>query len=651
MRNRVSEQGRVGKGSGASRIILALLIVFIINLGMPALSGAAIWLFGSSGSGQNPFTPRGYMISIEGQNYWLSSGYDNSGANVVYTGARNGIDYLEATPPGGGTYNIYAQTDRNPLVSRDYLAVYKNGSRMSLAPYAGAPSRGDIINPNGLSSAWVIPIRGFVFDPGSVYEFIFLRGMQANNGITLALAPGTLPGRYLGYYQNPSGAELNDYYAQSGLEYRFVESYSQETTTNEFNVNFIPMRFSVQTYASLQKWQQGRQPAVNFAASVKQADYDSGTYRPENIESLRNLIAQLDARATDEVRYYLQPTADPIQDEMITQLNIMLEKARSERRPESDLAEFKKKLSEAQGLHEEVKNNTGLEVGQYGVVEVQNLATVIAQSLKIDRFTPQDQVDARTQELNNAILAVKASRVMKTQRIFFDRATGIYVIVPIDALPEEAALNVMRLGQDEPDYLNAMADFDQADQRGELYRLQFYVDEKPISPTAPATVQMPLSKDISPSQSVIYLYDAQTGLSPLSSVQANGFRIFKVDDLGMFLLAGPGASKEEVDTLREQHKDQETAGIIKQSSIPQNDPDIKTNSLEQMLQDKEIHANPIEMLLDSSESLPPTILDTQRPSNPSNLIFVALGLIVIVLMMSGRIVWNRRSLSGSEILA
>ena len=121
-----------------SRIISIILIV-VLALGLSTtVSSAITWEFGSSGSGRNPFTPRGYLVDTNKGRHWLNSRFNNSGPVVKYTGVENGVDYLEAEPDGGGTYTFYAMTDRNPWPEKSdwigygklYLAAWKDGERI-----------------------------------------------------------------------------------------------------------------------------------------------------------------------------------------------------------------------------------------------------------------------------------------------------------------------------------------------------------------------------------------------------------------------------------------------------------------------------------------------------------------------------------------
>ena len=90
-------------------------------------------------------------------------------------------------------------------MARKYMFAYKDGVRISnFTDYIQTPARrGDKVDPSGNGTCWVFPIEGFELKPGSLYEFGFLRGMQANNGITLVLAKND-KGDYTGYIQQTS---------------------------------------------------------------------------------------------------------------------------------------------------------------------------------------------------------------------------------------------------------------------------------------------------------------------------------------------------------------------------------------------------------------------------------------------------------------
>lgn len=170
------------------RIVITVLAVLLLYLtAVPAM--AATWEFDTPEQGKvpgkNPFTPRGYLVDTGKGQKWLSSSYGNDGEVIQYTGVKNGVDWLDAS----SSYKLYAMTDRNPTPGKNYLVAWKNGKKISgFGQLAGTPGRGDAVDPSNNGTCWVIPLKGFQFEPGSYYEFGFYQGMMANNGITLVLS-------------------------------------------------------------------------------------------------------------------------------------------------------------------------------------------------------------------------------------------------------------------------------------------------------------------------------------------------------------------------------------------------------------------------------------------------------------------------------
>ena len=135
------------------------LIFIMMFLAAAGTVSAKTWKFGSEGEGQNPFTPRGYLVDTDKGRHWLSSPFNNSGPVVRYSGVKNGVDYLEAKKSDGSDYTFYAMTDRNPWpkdssyigYNKLFLAAWKDGVRISnFNDYAKTPAaRGDKVDPSG----------------------------------------------------------------------------------------------------------------------------------------------------------------------------------------------------------------------------------------------------------------------------------------------------------------------------------------------------------------------------------------------------------------------------------------------------------------------------------------------------------------------
>ena len=86
--------------------------------------------------------------------------------------------------------------------------------------------------------------------------------------------PGVFRGRK-GYIQNPSTkAERDKYNADRYDEYEFIVSYEKDTDpdTNEnhyFNFYMVPMRFTIQTYADMSKWEKKADEAQEFLIDIR----------------------------------------------------------------------------------------------------------------------------------------------------------------------------------------------------------------------------------------------------------------------------------------------------------------------------------------------------------------------------------------------
>lgn len=175
-----------------SRIIKYFLSVLIFACVCSICASASVWVFGSSGSKQNPFTAKGFAIKTEsGKIQWLYSkfsngGYDENGnmymqdGGTVYTGKDEGVQYISATKADGKTYQLYAFTNRNPLIY-GYMFAYQKKSvkdipaaMQGFTSCLGTPIRTSTDTmefPNGITTQWAVPINNFVFEPGTLYEF------------------------------------------------------------------------------------------------------------------------------------------------------------------------------------------------------------------------------------------------------------------------------------------------------------------------------------------------------------------------------------------------------------------------------------------------------------------------------------------------
>ena len=636
-----------------SRIISIILIV-VLALGLSTtVSSAITWGFGSSGSGRNPFTPRGYLVDTNKGRHWLNSRFNNSGPVVKYTGVENGVDYLEAEPDGGGTYTFYAMTDRNPWPEKSdwigygklYLAAWKDGERIwNFNDYVKTPAgRGDKVDPSGNGTCYQFTIEGFELEPGSKYEFGFLRGMQANNGITLVLAEDE-DGNTTGYIQQTSegltSEEKARYNAQKDEEYEFISSWRKKENGKGYVVNRVPMRFSVQTYADLSKWEKAANSAQSFLDSVTDQDLKNGKYRRSNIRQLKLLLEDLNEKAEKEVKFLIQDEADEQIKRMVDELKDMLEKAKSDKPEKADISKLKEKLKEAQALYNRVRDNVGINEGQYGRIEVENLGEEINAAKEMDSYTPQNEINDQVEALEEAMIEVRASLVQEEQMVFYDKVTGIYVIAPVDSLPADAELFVRRMDEESRDYQKMEKNLSKKENEAIFYRIQFYQGDAKIQPSKTVEVQMPIDDDISQKSSTVYSVGSGGTLNKINSVKSNGTQIFKTDTLKAFVLAGSTATEEE----KAEARGERLAALMAQKN--DKDSDNRQNQLEEDKKKKEVFQDPLNRLLKRAENNAVFSGDVQRKTNPIYLIVIAGVLASAAVAMGLRGLWESRRNAG-----
>lgn len=634
--------------------ISGLIFILLITLALStALSSAATWEFGTSGSGKNPFTPRGYLVDTDKGRHWLSSPYNNSGPVVKYTGVKNGVDYLEAEPSEGGTYTFYAMTDRNPWTNKTdwigygklYLAAWKDGSRIrNFTDYVQTPAvRADKVDPSGNGTCWAFKIEGFELDPGCVYEFGFLRGMQANNGITLVLAEDE-DGNTTGYIQQDSegltSEEKARYNAEKDKEYEFISSWQKKANGKGYTVNRVPMRFSVQTYADLSKWEKAANSAQSFLDSVTDQDLKNGKYRRSNIRQLKLLLEDLNEKAEKEVKFLIQDEADEQIKRMVDELKDMLEKAKSDKPEKADISKLKEKLKEAQALYNRVRDNVGINEGQYGRIEVENLGEEINAAKEMDSYTPQNEINDQVEALEEAMIEVRASLVQEEQMVFYDKVTGIYVIAPVDSLPADAELFVRRMGEETDDYQSMEKNLSKKETEAIFYRIQFYQGDRKIQPTKNVEVQMPIDDDISQKSSTVYSVGSGGKLTEMNSVKSNGTQIFKTDTLKAFVMAGSTATEAE----KAEARGERLAALMAQKN--DDDSDNKQNQLQEDKKKKEVFRDPLNRLLKRSENNATFSNDVRKETDPIYLIVIAGVLAAAAVAMGLRGLWESRRNAG-----
>ena len=626
-----------------SRITGIFLILIMLWISAAAIVNADVWEFGSDGPGKNPFTPRGYLVDTEKGQHWLSSTYDNSGFYVRYSGVRNGVDYLEAKKSDGSNYTFYAMTDRNPWpkdssrvgYGQKFLFAYKNGRRISdFNDYVQTPAtRGDKVDPSGQGTCYVFKIEGFELEPGCLYEFGFLRGMQANNGITLVLAEDK-NGNPIGYIQETdeglTSEERSKYMDERYDEYEFISSWYKNENGSGYTVNTVPMRFTLQTYADMTEWEKAADKAQAWLDSVTEKDFTSGKYKRSNVEQLRILLTSLNKKAKDEVRFKLQPAANASIRSMKNELNAMLQKAQSDKPEPADISSLEAKLKEAKALYAKTSVNVGIDIGQYGQIEVENLKEEIDKASKMDKYYPQNEINEEVEALDYAMTEVLASKVMEEMLVFYDKVTGIYVVAPVDSLPEDAKLFVRVMGTETDDYKSMEDNLSEKETEAVYYRIQFYQGDRKIQPTKNVEVQMPVPDIISEKGSTVYSADAKGNLRKMNSAKANGMHFFRTEKLSAFVLAGSTASEEE----KAEARGKRMRELMAQKK--QEQAENKETRLEKDKKKKEEFKDPLNKLLKRNANTATFSNDVRKETDPVVLIFVAVLLAIAAIVLGTR---------------
>lgn len=637
------------------RIILITIVMMAVVFSGTAQCFADVWEFGTSGSGRNPFTPRGYLVDTDNGQHWLSSVYNNSGSVIRYSGVRNGVDYLEAEKSDGSSYTFYAMTDRNPYsdkknwvaYGKKYLFAYKNGVRISnFTDYVQTPARrGDKVDPSGNGTCWVFPIEGFELEPGCLYEFGFLRGMQANNGITLVLARND-KGNCTGYIQQTADGltaeEKARYNSEKDKEFEFISSWKKNSDGSGFTVNTVPMRFSVQTYADISRWKDASDAAHDFLDSVTDRDFSEGKYKRQNIKNLTALLDEYDRTAKKEVRKLLQSAADRKIRAMISELNAMLKKAKSDKPQPADMEKLEKTLAEAKKLYDKTSINVGNDVGQYGRIEVENLGDEIAKAEKLDKYNTQSEINSQVNALEDAITEVRASKVMKEQMIFYDKITGIYVIAPADSLPESTKMIVRVMGRETDEFAAAKRNLGKSETEAVYYAMAFYEGDEKVDPQEAVRVEMPVSDDIKESTGRVYRVSSGGKLKKIETASANGTKIFRTEKLGDFVMAGSTATEKD--------KAKKRADRMKKLMAQKNDrqADNKKNELIKDKKKKEQFKDPVDKLLKRNAANATFSSDVRRESSPVVLIFAVAAIAAAAVILGIRGIIDRRRNGGTD---
>ncbi|HEX2937291.1 MAG TPA: hypothetical protein VHO66_00020 [Ruminiclostridium sp.] len=545
------------KKSGIKYLISALVFscAFCIS------ASAQVWVFGSSGQGQNPFTAKGYAIKTEsGKIQWLYSKFDNGGydengnmhmqdGGTVYTGTDNGVQYINAAKADGTTYQLYAFTNRNPLIYNFMFAYQRKSQNGEFAPvsdftsHLGTPIRTSTNLtefPNGMNQQWAIPINNFAFEPGTLYEFGFLQGMQANNGISMVLQDDGA-NHYYGYLMNPySASEQALYDKMKNVEYQFISSYTKVEGTNYYNVHFVPMRFSVQTYADLTAWNTAAAKAQTFLNGITQSDYASGRYSKTSIDNLKAELASMQNKAQTQVKYQLKTEADKSIADMTNKINADINTAKTETGVFSDMTKLNEELTAANEFYAAAKENIGTQVGSYQKEAVDALKKTIDQASALTKEDLQSDIDKAVTDLENAVINVKSSQIQSDKIILSDFVTGIKVVLERGSIPDNVSLIVSRVDTADQRHKPIADSIGAGVQKLEIYNILLFSGDSKIKPSQPMTIQFPVPDAMKSSDISVYYAGDDFKAGAISSDRTQSVVAAASANIGYFSLVSFG---------------------------------------------------------------------------------------------------------------
>lgn len=536
-----------------------LISALIFSCAFCISASAQVWVFGSAGQGQNPFTAKGYAIKTEsGKIQWLYSKFDNGGydengnmhmqdGGTVYTGTDNGVQYINAAKADGTTYQLYAFTNRNPLIYNFMFAYQRKSQNGEFAPvsdfnsHLGTPIRTstDLTEfPNGTNQQWAIPINNFVFEPGTLYEFGFDQGMQANNGISMVLQDDGA-NHYYGYLMSPyTASEQALYDKMKNVEYQFISSYTKVDGTNYYNVHFVPMRFSVQTYADLSAWDTAAAKAQTFLNGISQSDYDSGRYSKASIDNLKAELASMQNTAQTQVKYQLKTEADKSIADMANKINDDINTAKTQ--AGADMTKLNEALTSANEFYAEAKNNIGTQIGNYQKEAVDALGTTIEKASALTKENLQADIDKAVTDLENAVINVKASQAQSDKIILSDFVTGIKVVLEKGSVPDNVSLIVSRVDTADQRHKPIADSIGAGAQKLEIYSILLFSGDNKIEPSKPMAIQFPVPDAMKSNDISVYYSGDDYKAGVISSVRTQSVVAAASSDTGYFSLVSFG---------------------------------------------------------------------------------------------------------------
>lgn len=619
-----------------STAALAAILTFILNTNAFAVT----WEYGTSGTGKNPFTPRGYVIVTDTGKYWLNSRFDNSKEPVSYSGVQNGISYIDAKKLDGSNYTLYAFTDRNPQVYQ-YLIAFKNGQPIpNFSSYAGAPGRLSADTDLGSGADWAIPINGFEFEPGCYYEFAFQRGLQAKNGITLVFSEDGKG--YIQYIETPE--EKQKYEKDKYQEFQFMSSYwvVKDPITGDYKYDFhlVPMRFSVQTYADLTTWEEGKQEAKQFISSITQNDISSGKYNKENVNDLKLTMQSLDQEAETSIKKQLQPKAEENMQLMLLELKTALKKAQLPGSATADLDTLRALLKEANVLYQTASANLGTGIGQYGQAETLALKDTIDSASALSEKDGQSVVNEAINNLKEAMTRVHASIVREDNIILFDRASGVKAVIPRGVVPDDVVMYVKTLSGSDEAYKTLQTAFGQ-DTQIAVYNIELYSHDLKVQPKGKIELQIPVISDAKSGTSLVYTVGDDFTTSQIISAEADGYKILSVNRTGLFSVAATGTKMPPPESSETKATVEETNVDVKEEPDANREELDETEGPKEVVENKEASAPRAKQEPLAPVSIP---IDTVKKNagSPIYIILVAALLVATATTIAGYSIIRRR---------
>lgn len=272
--------------SKTTKRLLVLFVVLAVTAMFSLQVFASVWTFGNNSQSNKAFAPRGYSVNLDGTEYWLdTSGFDHDG---TYSGNNNNRAYsitysygyeesVEIPSLPQGSYTFKAWFDKQPLGSgnsgggnnsaannfmaansetyKDFMVVNTGSGYAKISTLATAINNAtrstSVADPDGHTNQWYVQFTMNIVS-GTTYTFGFEQGIEANNGNTLVIYPGTTTDHqngYIGYVSADDTAHYTYYYnhRHDVYEYPVVGSSLGTDSNNQtvYAASLYPLEHSV----------------------------------------------------------------------------------------------------------------------------------------------------------------------------------------------------------------------------------------------------------------------------------------------------------------------------------------------------------------------------------------------------------------------